>query len=154
MSINFYRWRDTDEQTKARIMRRAQADIDNVIGVVQPIIADVKARGDDALREYARKFEQADVNAIKATQEEFARAEEALDEDLKQAIQRCARNVKKFHKEQMRRVEKPWMVEIEPGVFAGEKVTPIESVGLYVPRGKGAFGKFYESNRLKRYRAG
>lgn len=39
----------------------------------------------------------------------------------------------------MRRVEEPWMVEVEPGVFAGEKVTPITSVGLYVPRGKNAF---------------
>lgn len=139
MSVAFYRWKDTDDETKARLLKRSGADIDMVLGVVQPIIADVKARGDDALRDYARKFEGADVNSIKATDEEFERAEKALDEDLKAAIQKCADNVKKFHEEQMRRVEERWMVEIEPGVFAGEQVSAIESVGIYVPRGKGAF---------------
>ena len=139
MNINFYRWSETDEPTKARIMKRSGADIDMVMGVVQPIITDVKARGDDALRDYARKFEGAELNSIKATEEEFDRAESALDDDLKTAIKHCAGNVRKFHEEQMRRVEKPWMIEIEPGVFAGEQINAIESVGLYVPRGKGAF---------------
>lgn len=139
MSINFYRWNETDEAVKARIMRRSQADIDDVIVKVQPIIQDVKARGDKALRDCARKFEGAEIDNIAATEEEFAQAEDALDADLKAAIQHCVRNVKKFHEEQMVRVEKPWMVEIEPGVWAGEQVNPIESVGLYVPRGKGAF---------------
>lgn len=120
-------------------MRRSQANIDDVVKVVEPIIEDVRTRGDEALREYARKFDRAEISAIKATEEEFERAEKALDEDLKAAIQHCAANVRKFHEEQMARVEKPWMVEIEPGVFAGEQVNAIESVGLYVPRGKGAF---------------
>ena len=57
------------------------------------------------------------------------------------AIAHGVRNIKAFHEEQMRRAEKDrsWMVEIEPGVFAGEQINAIESVGLYVPRGKGAF---------------
>jgi histidinol dehydrogenase len=139
MSINFYRWNETPADVRARIMRRSQADIDEVVRVVEPIIADVKLRGDDALRDYARKFEKAEVGDIRATPEEFERAEAALGDDLKTAIRHCAGNVRRFHAEQMRRVEKPWMVEIEPGVFAGEQVNPIESVGLYVPRGKGAF---------------
>ena len=141
MSINFYRWKETDEVTRARILRRAQADIDAVMDQVQPIIDDVKARGDAALREYALKFEKAEIGSIKATEEEFEQAEAALDDDLKAAIKHCADNVKKFHEEQMRRAEKDahWMVEVEPGVWAGEQVNPIESVGLYVPRGKGAF---------------
>ncbi|NCT41731.1 MAG: histidinol dehydrogenase [Alphaproteobacteria bacterium] len=139
MSINFYIWNETDDATKARIMRRSQANIDDVIKIVEPIIADVKLRGDAALVEYAKKFDGADLTSIKATPEEFAAAEASLDETLKAAIDHCASNVRKFHQEQMNRVEKPWMVEIEPGVFAGEQVNPIESVGLYVPRGKGAF---------------
>ncbi|MGH1404176.1 MAG: histidinol dehydrogenase [Alphaproteobacteria bacterium] len=139
MSIAFYRWNETDQETKNRIMRRAQADIDSVIETVSPIITDVRENGDDALRRYAKKFEGADVQDIKATAQEFDAAENALDEDLKSAIRHCAANVQKFHEEQMKRVEKPWMVEIQPGVFAGEQVNAIESVGLYVPRGKGAF---------------
>ena len=137
--INFYDWNTTDQETKARIMRRSQANIDDVIKLVEPIIQDVKTRGDAALFDYAQKFEKADIKNLKATPEEFDAAEKALDEDLKTAIKHCVANVKKFHKEQMHRVEKPWMIEIEPGVFAGEQVNPIESVGLYVPRGKGAF---------------
>lgn len=137
--INYYIWNETDEATKSRIMRRSQADIDDVVATVEPIIEDVKTRGDAALIDYAKKFDGADVKSIKATPEEFAAAEAALDDDLKAAIEHCASNVRKFHQEQMNRVEKPWMVEIEPGVFAGEQVSAIESVGLYVPRGKGAF---------------
>lgn len=141
MTINYYRWNDTDEGTKARIMRRAQANIDDAIKAVQPIIDDVRARGDDALRDYAKKFDGADLTNIKATPEDFDRAEAALDDDLKAAIKHCAQNVRIFHEEQMRRAEKDahWMIEIQPGVHAGEQVGSIESVGLYVPRGKGAF---------------
>lgn len=139
MRINLFIWNETDPSTRTRIMRRGQEDIDSVIGIVQPIIQDVRRRGDDALRDYARKFDQAELNSIKATPEEFEIAERTLDADLKAAIKRCADNVKKFHEEQMRRVERQWLIKIESGIFAGEKISPIESAGLYVPRGKGAF---------------
>jgi len=139
MSIAFYRWDDTDQAIKDRVMRRAQSDIDSVCQIVQPIIDDVRDNGDDALRRYATTFEDAQIGDIKASAEEFDRAENALDEDLKAAIKHCVGNVDKFHVEQMRRVEDRWMVEIEAGVWAGEQVSAIDSVGLYVPRGKGAF---------------
>jgi len=109
MSINFYNWNQTDEATRARIMRRSQANIDGVIKIVEPIIEDVKSRGDAALIDYAKKFDGANVTSLKATPEEFEAAEAALDEDLKAAIKHCAANVKKFHAEQMNRVEDPWM---------------------------------------------
>ena len=139
MSINYFKWDETDQDVRVRVMRRSQANIDDVVHVVEPIIEEVKLRGDDALREYALKFEKCEIADIKASEEDFALAEKSLDESLKAAIKHCADNVKRFHEEQMARVEKPWMVEIEPGVFAGEQVSAIESVGLYVPRGKGAF---------------
>lgn len=139
MNINLYRWADTDAATKDRIMRRAQADIDAVCKIVQPIIDDVRDNGDDALRRYAQKFENATIKSIKATPEEFEAAENSLDNDLKDAIKACVSNVEKFHVEQMKHVPPRWMVEIQDGVFAGEQVSPIDSVGLYVPRGKGAF---------------
>ncbi len=139
MNINLYRWADTDAATKDLIMRRAQADIDAVCKIVQPIIDDVRDNGDDALRRYAQKFENATVESIKATAEEFEAAENSLDNDLKDAIKACVSNVEKFHVEQMKHVPPRWMVEIQEGVFAGEQVSAIDSVGLYVPRGKGAF---------------
>lgn len=139
MTINFYRWKDTNAEIKAKIMRRAQADIDGVTDLIKPIIADVKKRGDAALIDCAKKFEKADIKSLKASKEEFDEAQSKIDDNLKAAIQHCVRNVKTFHQAQMNRVEKPWMVEIEKGVWAGEQVNAIESVGLYVPRGKGAF---------------
>lgn len=139
MSINFFIWNEIDEPLKRRILGRSQADIASVVRQVEPIIEDVRLRGDEALREYAQKFEGCHLETIQAGEEEFAEAEGRLDDDLKSAIQHCVQNVRRFHEEQMARVEKPWMVEIEPGVFAGEQVSAIDSVGLYVPRGKGAF---------------
>ena len=139
MSISLYRWSETGQDTKARIMRRAQANIDDVVSQILPILKNVKSRGDAALIEYAAKFEKAEIKNLKATEDEFEKAEHKIDPELKKAIKHCVRNVQRFHEEQMRRVEKPWMIEIEPGVFAGEQINPIESVGLYVPRGKGAF---------------
>lgn len=139
MAINFYKWNETDRTIKEKIMRRGQANIDDVVEIIKPIIENVRSHGDQALIEYAAKFEGAELNHIKSTPDEFDLAEQSIDDDLKAAIGHCVRNVKKFHQEQMNRVEDPWMVEIEPGVFAGEQINAIESVGLYVPRGKGAF---------------
>lgn len=137
--IALYRWDQIDETTRARILRRAQTDIDAVTALVRPIIEDVRLRGDEALRDYALKFEGAAVTNIKASPEEFEAAEKSLDNTLKAAIAKCVANVRMFHVEQMKHVPPRWMVEIEAGVWAGEQANPIDSVGLYVPRGKGAF---------------
>ena len=139
--INFYRWSEISHADRERIMRRSHADMPDVEKLVAPIVDDVKSRGDQALVDYALKFDGATIglDQIKATEEDFALAESRLDADLKKAIAHSARNVEKFHAEQMRRVEDRWMFEVEPGVWAGEQVTAIPSVGLYVPRGKGAF---------------
>lgn len=139
MAIGFYRWSETPESVKTRILRRAQADIDAVCTVVRPIIDDVRENGDDALKRYAKKFENAEIESIKALPEEYERAEAALDGEIKDAIKTCVANVQTFHAEQMKHVPPRWMVEVVPGVHAGEQVSAIDSVGLYVPRGKGAF---------------
>lgn len=139
MSIALYRWSETDKATKRKIMRRGQANIDAVCEIVKPIIEEVKQRGDDALRDFALKFEKAPIDHIKAQPEEYERAENALEPELKEAIKVCVANVRKFHQAQMEHVPPRWMIEIMPGVMAGEQVSAIDSVGLYVPRGKGAF---------------
>ena len=141
MDIGFYRWSVTDEDTKARIMRRSEADIDAVMEKVRPIIEQVRKKGDEALFEYTSMFDKADLTSLKVSEEEFAQARNTLDSSVKAAIDHCAGNVRKFHQIQMEKVEKDreWLAEIEPGVFAGEKVTPISSVGLYVPGGKNQY---------------
>lgn len=139
MKIGFYKWWETDEATKARILTRAQADIADVTDKVRPIIEDVRTRGDAALIEYAQKFDKASLSSLKVTEEEIEQATKTVDPVMKAALDRNIGNVRKFHEEQMRRVEDDWMFEIEPGVWGGEKVTPISSVGLYVPGGKNLY---------------
>lgn len=139
MKIGFYKWSETDKVTKERILRRAQAEIDDVTHIVRPILEDVRQRGDEALIEYARKFDKADITDLRVSEAEFEAAAKTVDPTLKKALDRNIGNVRKFHEEQMRRVEGQWMVEIEPGVWGGEKVTPISSVGLYVPGGKNLY---------------
>lgn len=141
MKINFHTWRDTPDETKQKIFKRSETDIDSVKATVTPIIEDVRKNGDEALVRYAQKFDGADIGIanIKATEEDFERARKKLDGRLKDAIKLCAENVRKFHQIQKDREEQRWLSEVMPGVWAGEQISPLPSVGLYVPRGKGAF---------------
>lgn len=139
MNIGFYRWSDTPPDIRGRILRRGEQDIDDVSDAVKPILENVRLNGDAALKAYAFQYDKATLKEIKVTEKELTFAEEIIDPRLKDAIDRCAANVRRFHEEQMRRVDGEWLFEVEPGVYAGEKVTPISSVGLYVPGGKNLF---------------
>lgn len=140
MTMNFWHIEALSQTERNRLVRRAEADIHDVGVEVAPIIDDVRVRGDAALIDYARKFDCADISAgIKATEQDFAKAWQSLESDVIEAIKFCAENVRIHHQQQMDRVEAQWLEQVRPGVYAGEKITPIPSVGLYVPRGKGAF---------------
>lgn len=140
MKINYWKHSELSPQERETIIKRAEADIKDVSEIVKPIIEDVRARGDDALIEYAAKFDNSVIKGgLKATDEDFEKAYAAVDADVIEAIKACAENVRIHHQQQMDRVEKQWMDEVAPGQFAGEKITAIPSAGLYVPRGKGAF---------------
>lgn len=139
MSVGYYVWSQTEETVKNRILRRAQQDIEDVSKTVSEILENVRVHGDRAIREYAQRFDKATLGDLKVSEEEFEIARKTIDPKLAAAIDHCAGNVRKFNEEQMRRVEKSWMVEIEPGVFGGEQVTPVSSLGLYVPGGKNLF---------------
>lgn len=139
MTIGFYEWTKTDAAGKERIMRRSAAEMADVSARVSPILEEVRIKGDAALIGYARQFDGADLSSLQVSEAEFATAEQSIDAGLKKAIDHAARNVRRFHEEQMHRVEREWMIEVEPGVFAGEKVTPVSSVGIYVPGGKNLF---------------
>ncbi len=121
------------------LLARPEANLTPFFDKVRPIIEAVRARGDEALVEFAKRFDGAALapETIKCSKKEFLNAESALAPEVKKAIQYAARNIRRFHESQM--PEKMTMKEIHPGVFAGEKTTPIPSVACYVPRGKGSF---------------
>jgi histidinol dehydrogenase len=121
------------------LLARVQADLGPVEPAVREIIAAVRERGDQALVEYAKRFDSADVDvsAIQVTEAEFDAAESEVDHELRDALRRAIANISSHHKAQLPTMT--WMEETSPGVITGERWTPIASVGLYVPRGKGSF---------------
>jgi len=139
MKINIFDLKNLSEQEKAAIYKRSEIDIKQFQDVVRPVIKDVRDKGDAAIVEYCKKFDKIDLKAsnLKVTEEEFVSAEKKLDPAVKEVIQISAENIKKFHEAQL--PEAIWFTDIDKGISAGEKITPITSVGLYVPRGKGSF---------------
>lgn len=139
MKIPYRRLEEIPREELQKLFARSEADISAVTENVSKIIRDVKNRGDAALREFTLKFDKADISAlpIRVREREFDEAERELSDGIKEAILFAVENVRRFHAPQ-----KPSglpLHEIRPGVFAGERATPIESVGLYVPRGRGSF---------------
>ncbi|MBI3419092.1 MAG: histidinol dehydrogenase, partial [Proteobacteria bacterium] len=140
MGINIWNWGEIDKGVREKILNRAQNNIDAVMDAVRPIITAVQQRGDPALLQFTKEFDKTEVKGgLRVTEAEFAEARESLDPDLVKAIRSCAGYVRKHHMQQMAHVKPLWFEEVQPGVYAGEKITPVDSVGLYVPRGKGAF---------------
>jgi histidinol dehydrogenase len=139
MSIQFLELSKLSAADRARILRRAEKDISDLMPLAQEVINAVKTHGDAAVVDYARRFDAKDFTAakLKASPEDFARARELVEPDVVEAIKMAHENIRRFHEEQM--PEPMWFTEVRPGIMAGEKTTPVASAGLYVPRGKGAF---------------
>lgn len=137
--IQFWEYNKLTSEQLSRILRRAETDIRNLFPVAQEVIDRVRTEGDSAVVDYARRFDAANFEAhmLRATPEDFAQARGALSKEVVEAIEAAHDNIERFHREQL--PEPMWFMEIQPGIMAGERVTPIASAGLYVPRGKGAF---------------
>ena len=137
--IHFYELSSMDPAQRVRLLRRAEIQIDELIEYVQPILQGVRERGDEALIEFTARFDRVQLTAdrLRVGREEIERAYQLLDTPVREAIEHAIRNVRTFHERQM--PHEQWFTQVAPGVMAGEKITPITSVGLYVPRGKGAF---------------
>jgi len=103
---------------------------------VLEIIADVRKRGDEAIYDYTKRFDNVEVNNLIVSEEEFAEAKELVSSEFMQAIQNAHKNIKSFHEGQK---EKSWFTNNENNVMLGQKVTPLNRVGIYVPGGKAAY---------------
>ena len=108
----------------------------DVSATVSEIIADVKARGDTALREYALKFDRAELDRLEVSAEEIDAACAEIGDDYIGMLERAAANIRDFHSRQVRQ---GFVCNSREGVFAGQKVIPLEKVGLYVPGGTAAY---------------
>lgn len=114
------------------LMKRAVADNSELHNVVSGIIAEVKQRGDDALLDYAKRFDGVELTSLKVSEAEIAEAEALVSDSLKDAINVAAKNIEAFHAAQ---VMQPIEVETSPGVVCSQRAVPISDVGLYIPGG-------------------
>jgi len=124
-----------EEIDKSTLFLRRLED-SGVEDIVRGIIADVAQNGDSALIAYAKKFDRAELDALEVTKEELDDALLSMPADLLDAMQIAAENIRAFHSMQLRegfRLERP------NGVYMGQKVTPIEKIGLYIPGGTASY---------------
>ncbi len=106
--------------------------------VVEKIVADVRRDGDDKLLHYTNLIDKAGLTAttIRVSEEEFREARVVVDQEVVAALKRAIANVRRFHEEQM---PKSWLTNRDNGAMLGQKVTPVDSVGIYVPGGTAAY---------------
>ncbi len=126
-------WEKLSEKEQSELLMRpavlAGADIAKT---VEAIVTDVRARGDDALWDYAAKFDKATLDSIRVEEKAIDEAEARLSEDIKSAMKLAVKNIESFHIAQRL---SPVTVQTMPGVTCRQVTHAIDSVGLYVPGG-------------------
>jgi histidinol dehydrogenase len=136
--VSYHELAFLDADARSALLRRSEADLAGFIDKVRPIIAAVREEGDEALRRFAKELDGCEIRgSLKVSEAEFDAAFRSVEPEVVDAIRFAVGNIRSFHEEQ--KPEPMWMKEIRPGAFAGDRYTPLSSVALYVPRGKGAF---------------
>ena len=110
--------------------------VTDVSGIVSDIIDNVRTNGDKALFEYSAKFDKAELKAFEVTKEEIDEAFATVEPEFIEIIKEAAENIRAFHSRQKRN---SFIINEKDGVVTGQKVMPIEKVGLYVPGGTAAY---------------
>ncbi|MGB0714549.1 MAG: histidinol dehydrogenase [Phycisphaerae bacterium] len=136
---SLYDWKDVAPERRAAWLNRQPEEDPSVIGACRDIIERVRTEGDRALIEFTRRFDGVELSPdrILVSREELEEGAAEVDATMAAALDRSIRNVRTFHRDQLPTSTR-WL-EVEPGVWCGDRWTPIDSVALYVPRGRGAF---------------
>ena len=130
------------EETKKNILKdllkRSPSNLGSYADTVEKIVNDVRDRGDEALFGYTKQFDKADINAgnVLVTKEEIEYAYTQVDEKLIEVIRKAKENIRIYHEKQR---QYSWFDSDPKGIMLGQKVTALESVGVYVPGGKAVY---------------
>ena len=129
---------DTKKNLLEDLLKRSPNNYGQYEQGVTEILANVKANGDQALFEYTKKFDQADLNAgnIKVTDAEIEEAYALVDRKLVEIIRKSLANIRTYHEKQR---QTSWFDSKPDGTILGQKVTPLQRVGVYVPGGKAVY---------------
>jgi histidinol dehydrogenase len=150
----------TDADFEAQFQKRLHwsADADAAIeSRVAEILADVQQRGDAAVLEYTQRFDglnAKDMQALMLTQAELKAAFDGLPVAQKDALQAAAKRVRTYHEAQKKASGESWSYKDEDGTLMGQKVTPLDRVGIYVPGGKAAYPSSVLMNAIPAHVAG
>ncbi len=123
------------EVAPEEIFARVEPTFD-VADIVTDIIENVKLKGDQALFEYSKRFDNAELTSLEVTEEEIDEAFNSVEPKFIEILKKAAKNIEDFHKKQVRN---SFVLNETEGVVTGQKVTAIERVGLYVPGGTAAY---------------
>jgi histidinol dehydrogenase len=133
----------SDFEAEFAKLRHWSEEADHAIeGRVAEILADVKTRGDAAVLEYTKRFDGLDaasVAALELTRDELKAAFDAITPAQRGALESAARRVRSYHERQLEACGRSWQYRDEDGTLLGQKVTPLDRVGIYVPGGKAAY---------------
>ena len=130
--IRIYEYGQVDP---AEIFQR-ETPISRVEEPVAAILADVKNRGDEAVLEYTRRFDRCEIDSLAVTAEEIEEAFRKVEPEFLEVLEQAAANIRAFHTAQVRQ---SLVLTPRSGVVLGQRITPIERVGLYVPGGTAAY---------------
>ena len=134
---------DADFEARFQQVLHWSADTDAAIEQrVAEILADVRARGDAAVLDYSARFDgvqAASLTALELTREELRRAFDGLPAQQRDALEQAAARVRRYHERQKKACGESWSYRDEDGTLLGQKVTPLDRVGIYVPGGKAAY---------------
>jgi histidinol dehydrogenase len=124
------------EQRVTRIVNRGLAFDKKDMADVSRICENVRKRGDQAVISYTKRFDSTRMNlkSLRVSQKEFVNAAQKVDRSFKQALNRAAANIKRFHEQQVRR---SWMQTDRPGTLLGQLIHPVDAAGVYVPGARG-----------------
>ncbi len=123
----------------AKLLNRGKMDIDNVSLVVKKIIDEIRDSGNIALKKHIEKFDKwtpKDDESLQISTKDMEKAYDSLDKELKDALNLAFNRIKNYHEKLL---PKTWMQEDETGSILGQKITPVERAGLYIPGGKAAY---------------
>ena len=125
-----------DKETVDDLIKRSQADVNEVLNIVSDILKDVNENKDEAVKRYTAKFDKAELDDLQVSDDEIKEAYDNLDKNLIEALERASLNIEKFHKAQ---IPKEWSMEVDDGITAGQIIRPINSVGCYIPGGRAVY---------------
>lgn len=130
--------REVKDNILENLLKRSPNNYGAYEAAVLEILSAVKERGDEALFEYTEKFDKIRLTKenVKVTEEEIEEAYSMVDESLVEIIRKAIHNIRDYHEKQK---QYSWFDSTEAGTILGQKVTPIEKVGVYVPGGKAAY---------------